>query len=219
MGSRETQGKILDTAISLFNSQGTSRVSCNRIAEACGISKGNLHYHFKSKEEIILAIWARVALEIEEWGEDADRPTIAHLAELTQRQFNLMWHYRFFYRELTILLDRDSLLKHRFQQLRQKRVDSIRRFFLALIANNVLVLSDGEKSLESLLKIAWIITDHWMSFLAVEDKEIDSTTMQEGFELTLQLFMPLLTEEARRDIPESFRVFSVAPTAGKPNQV
>jgi AcrR family transcriptional regulator len=214
MGSRETQNKILDTAIVLFNSQGTSRVSCNRIAESCDISKGNLHYHFKSKEEIILAIWGRAALEIEEeWGEDADTPTIAHLAELTQRQFNLMWRYRFFYRELTILLERDSLLKYRFQQLRMKRVDSIRRFFRALVANNVLILNDEEDSLESLLRIAWIITDHWMSYLAVEDKEVDGATMQEGFQLTLQLFMPLLTEEARRDIPESFRVFSVDTVA------
>ena len=214
MGSRETQNKILDTAIVLFNSQGTSRVSCNRIAESCDISKGNLHYHFKSKEEIILAIWGRAALEIEEErGEDANTPTIAHLAELTQRQFNLMWRYRFFYRELTILLERDSLLKYRFQQLRMKRVDSIRRFFRALVANNVLVLNDDEDSLESLLRIAWIITDHWMSYLAVEDKEVDGATMQEGFQLTLQLFMPLLTEEARRDIPESFRVFSVDSVA------
>jgi hypothetical protein len=48
-----------------------------------------------------------------------------------------------------------------------------------------------------------------MSYCAVEDKEVDGASMQEGFQLTLQLFMPLLTEEARRDIPESFRVFSV----------
>jgi AcrR family transcriptional regulator len=214
MGSRETQNKILDTAIAMFNSQGTSPVSCNRIAEACNISKGNLHYHFKSKEEIILAIWGRAALEIdEEWGEDAETPTIAHLAELTQRQFKLMWRYRFFYRELTTLLERDSLLKHRFQQVRKRRVDTIRRFFLALVANNVLILNDEEDSLESLLRIAWIITDHWMSYCAVEDKEVDGATMQEGFQLTLQLFMPLLTEEARRDIPESFRVFSVDAVA------
>ena len=216
MGSRETQGKILDMAITLFNSQGTSRVSCNRIAEECNISKGNLHYHFKSKEEIILAIWGRAALEIEEeWGEDADTPTIAHLAELTQRQYNLMWRYRFFSRERTSRLERDTLLRHRFQQVRKRRVDTIRRFFLALVANNVLVLNDEEDSLESLLRIAWIITDHWMSYLAVEDKEVDAATMQEGFQLTLQLFMPLLTEEARRDIPESFRIFSVDAVAGQ----
>lgn len=210
MASKETQGKILDTAIVLFNEQGTARISCNRIAEECHISKGNLHYHFKSKEEIILAIWGRISAEIEQhWGEDAATPTITHLAELTQRQFNLMWRYRFFYRELNTILDRDSLLKHRFRQIRRQREESIRRFFLALIDSKVMVPPQGENSIENLLRIAWIITEYWMSFIAVEDRDIDGESMQDGFQLTLQLFMPLLTDEARKDIPESFRIFSV----------
>ena len=210
MASRETQDKILDRAISLFNARGTSKVSSNKIAQECDISKGNLHYHFKSKEEIILAIWARISQEIDQnWGEDANTPTITHMAELTQRQFNLMWRYRFFYRELTTLLARDPLLKHRFIQIRKRREDSIRRFFIALIDHNVLVLPAGENSLESLLRIAWIVTEHWMSFIAIEDKEIDAETMQDGFQLTLQLFMPLLSEEAKQDIPDSFRIFSI----------
>lgn len=97
MASRETQNKVLDKAITLFNAEGTDRVSCNRIAEECEISRGNLHYHFKNKEEIILAIWSRVSHEIEtHWGEDAPTPTLTHMAEITQRQFNLMWRYRFF---------------------------------------------------------------------------------------------------------------------------
>ncbi|MFT7262917.1 MAG: AcrR family transcriptional regulator [Halioglobus sp.] len=215
MASRETQNKVLDQAIRLFNADGTDRVSCNRIAEECKISKGNLHYHFKHKEEIILAIWGRMSQEIEtQWGEDAPQPTITHMAEITQRQFNLMWRYRFFYRELTTLLDRDSLLKHRFVQIRKKRKTSIRRFFIALVDHKVLVLPDEDDALESLLRIAWIVTDHWMSAIAIEDKVIDGATMQDGFRLTLQLFMPLLSEQARKDVPESFRVFRVDSEAG-----
>lgn len=210
MASLETQNKVLEKAITLFNAEGSGRISCNRIAEECRISKGNLHYHFKHKEEIILAIWGRISQEIEiQWGEDAPQPTITHMAEITQRQFNLMWRYRFFYRELTTLLDRDSLLKHRFIQIRRKREASIRRFFIALVEHNVLVLPDEDDAMESLLRIAWIVTEHWMSSIAIEDKVIDATTMQDGFRLTLQLFMPLLSEDARKDVPESFRIFKV----------
>ena len=210
MASRETQTKILDTAVTLFNTEGTARVSCNRISEECEISKGNLHYHYKNKEEIIFGIWGRVSQEIDQnWGEDAPMPTITHMAEITQRQFNLMWRYRFFYRELNTLLDRDPLLKERFIQVRKKREGSIRRFFVALVDNGVLVLPDEDNALENLLQIAWIVTEHWMSFIAIEDKEIDDKTMQDGFRLTLQLFMPLLSEQARQDIPDSFRIFTV----------
>ena len=48
-----------------------------------------------------------------------------------------------------------------------------------------------------------------MPYIAVDDKEINAKTMQEGFQLMLLLFMPLLTEQAKRDIPDTFRIFSV----------
>ena len=49
MATRETQEKILGTALRLFNAHGTGKVSLGRIATACGISKGNLNYHYKRK--------------------------------------------------------------------------------------------------------------------------------------------------------------------------
>ena len=48
-----TKEAIVITAIELFNEKGTAAVSTNRIAEAMGISPGNLYYHFRNKEEII----------------------------------------------------------------------------------------------------------------------------------------------------------------------
>jgi AcrR family transcriptional regulator len=210
MGTRETQNKILDTAIELFNAEGTAKISSNRIAMSCNISKGNLHYHFKSKEEIILSIWNKITDEIEQdWGDDVETPTIRHMAELTQRQFRLIWRYRFFYRELTTLLEHDPELKYRFRRMRAKRIKVIEEFFHALIKNNVIKPQTDKNSLKSLIKIAWLITDYWISFIGIDDKAIDMPTMQEGFELMMHLFSPMLTEEAKKDIPESFRIFSV----------
>ncbi len=57
MTTRETQDKIITTALRLFNESGSLIVSTNRIADSCGISRGNLHYHFRTKEEIIQAIF------------------------------------------------------------------------------------------------------------------------------------------------------------------
>ena len=42
----ETKERILSAALRLFNSQGTAGVSTNHIAEAAGLSVGNLYYHF-----------------------------------------------------------------------------------------------------------------------------------------------------------------------------
>ena len=53
---RDTRQKILETAKMLFNEQGFNVVSTGDIAEALGISKGNLTYYFKRKEDIMEAL-------------------------------------------------------------------------------------------------------------------------------------------------------------------
>ena len=53
---RDTRQAILDTAKTLFSQRGYNAVSIGEIARALNISKGNLTYHFKKKEEIMEAI-------------------------------------------------------------------------------------------------------------------------------------------------------------------
>jgi AcrR family transcriptional regulator len=57
---RDTRQMILETAKDLFNQRGFNVVSIRDIAGAIGISKGNLTYHFKKKEDIMEAILAEL---------------------------------------------------------------------------------------------------------------------------------------------------------------
>lgn len=47
-----TEKKILNIAIELFRKNGYHSTSMNMVSEACGISKGNLTYHYPTKEEL-----------------------------------------------------------------------------------------------------------------------------------------------------------------------
>ncbi len=72
---RDTKGLIKATALTLFNERGVSHISGNTIAEHCGISKGNMHYHFRTKQDIILALFADIVAEVSgSWREDTDQP-------------------------------------------------------------------------------------------------------------------------------------------------
>lgn len=53
---RDIKREIVETARELFNRQGYNSVSTRDIAQAMGISKGNLTYHFRKKEDIIEAV-------------------------------------------------------------------------------------------------------------------------------------------------------------------
>lgn len=48
--------EIIQAAKRLFNERGYNQVSTQDIADALGISKGNLNYHFKRKEDMLDAI-------------------------------------------------------------------------------------------------------------------------------------------------------------------
>lgn len=61
---RDTRRAILDMAKTLFSQQGYNAVSIGEIAGALGISKGNVTYHFKRKEDIMEALLALSLIHI-----------------------------------------------------------------------------------------------------------------------------------------------------------
>lgn len=53
---KDLKAEILSTAKELFNTRGYNEVSMRNIADALGISVGNLTYHFKKKEDLVEAV-------------------------------------------------------------------------------------------------------------------------------------------------------------------
>ena len=54
-----TRDRILQASLALFNADGLAAVSTHKVAAELGISPGNLHYHFKTKEQIVTVLFAR----------------------------------------------------------------------------------------------------------------------------------------------------------------
>jgi len=62
--SEASVGRTLEAALELFSSQGFGATSMRQIADAAGLSVGNVYHHFASKEEIFQRLldqyWERV---------------------------------------------------------------------------------------------------------------------------------------------------------------
>ena len=199
MPTRETQNLIISTAIELFNELGTRSVSTNKIADQCGVSRGNLHYHFRTKQDLIKSIFRLINREMEEsWYEDHLHPTIEHFKLIFERQIDLVWRYRFFYREVNTLLADDPELKELFSACRKKRVSEVEHFFERLIEAGLIERPEPPVSLVSLLRIAWLVTDQWLPHLDLKGKVVNESNVEEGFELLTQIFLPYLTPGARQ---------------------
>ncbi len=64
--AQETRNRLLDTAELVFNEKGVSRTSLAEIAEAAGLTRGAIYWHFKNKLDLFNAMMERVTLPMEE---------------------------------------------------------------------------------------------------------------------------------------------------------
>ncbi len=191
-----TREKILNAALALFNEQGTSAVSTNHIAVAIDISPGNLYYHFRNKEDIIRALYERLfATWDRAFQLPADRaPTLADLEAMIAANYQLIWDYRFAYREMAVLLRNDPALSARYQAVRRRGYDGFAELFEAFAAAGVLVSPTIPQEQVALTELCWIVSEQWPINLELSGREFDQAGIQEGIALMRHIFRPYLAE-------------------------
>ena len=198
MGKGNTKERIVQAAIRLFNEQGTAAVSTNHIAEAAGISPGNLYYHFRNKEEIIRAIFERMNAS---WGQLFTLPQdraypLTGLRRMLGETFVLLWEYRFIYREFVALMRRDPELGLRYRGVRERGLANTELLLKSFVEAGVLREPVDPTALPRLARILWLITEFWLPFAEMGDEIVEPERLQEGVELLMQVLDPYMTEEA-----------------------
>ena len=189
-----TREKILDTALTLFNNYGTSEVSTNHIAQACGISPGNLYYHFRDKQDIIRQLFECMYAV---WDQGLPlphdrKPTLDDLKTVVEANYQIIWRYRFAYRELVALLRNDAELRQGFLAVRQRGFDGFYELFNAFVTAGVLRAPDDPQALHDLQEICWLISEFWLTSLEVNGHGVEEVEMKRGVSLMLRVLQPYL---------------------------
>lgn len=194
----KTREKIINTAVQLFNEQGTRAVSTNHVATAIGISPGNLYYHFRNKEDIIRAIFEQMdAYGLERYRIILHKYPPGSIEAMEQtfimiQEFN--WRYRFFKRELTALIMNDPLLKESFHSTNKQMLEIIRYTIDCGIANgSIKAMNDTKK--ESFADAIWLVALFWLNYLEVSNDEVNESTLRRGNDVLRTVLQPYLTGE------------------------
>ena len=187
-----TRERILDTAVRLFNEEGTAAVSTNHIAKAAGISPGNLYYHFRNKEEIIRAIYARLRPL---WEAAVSVPTghvatLADLERIVDDHFRLLWEFRFFYREMYALLRRDPELLASYHEVREAGLANLEGLLRIFTQAGVLAVPEPDRALPELARNVWVLADFWFPFAELDRLTGQQVDLQEGRALILRVLSP-----------------------------
>jgi AcrR family transcriptional regulator len=113
---RRTAERILEVTLDLFNRFGEPNVSTTLISAELNISPGNLYYHYPAKDELINALFTRYERSLDELLRAADGVRNIEDAWLFFHMlFELIWQYRFLYRDLNDLLSKNRKLETHFQ--------------------------------------------------------------------------------------------------------
>lgn len=211
--SRRTRERILVTSLELFNKRGSSFVTTNHIAEEMGISPGNLYYHYRNKEEIVRTIWLELSRQMDLiWVDVSKEPLDESLGDFFINLFNLFYQFRFFWIELSTLLDRDEELA-KLYRARVKRVYSSYDAVMDLwVDKGIVKAEDFERDRKYLIDNTWFIGQFWINYCYANKGKVDKENLKDGLIRVFLMLKPYLVSESYLKIRERIeKVFGLYP--------
>src|SRR5215213_5348817 len=190
----QTKTRILDAALSLFNEQGTANVTTNHIAEALGMSPGNLYYHYRNKAEIVRALFARIQAA---WATNyampsGAAPSVRLMEAMVAGNFDIQGQYRFFFRDLTLLLNADPQLAAAYRANREAGLTNTRFLISLFINGGVLTPIGGEQALDDFANLLWMVGDFWLVFKDAGQSAFSPADSEQGVRVFRSLLTPYL---------------------------
>ncbi len=162
----KTKDTILKTALGLFNNEGESAVSSVDIASVIGISPGNLYYHYKGKDEIIVELFADYEEEIRQVLSSPVREPLKLEDNWVYLYiiFEEIYDFRFFYKNQSELIDRIPSLRSKFARILSLKEKTALSLLATLEESGHLRFDDGEKA-----ALAGRIAQHFTFWLQYHD--------------------------------------------------
>jgi AcrR family transcriptional regulator len=198
VAATRTSDRILAASLAVFNQDGLAAGSTHRIAAELGISPGNLHYHFKTKQLIVAALFRRFEERLSacmDASANVDALDDAWLAlHLTFEAIN---EYRFIYRDVGHLLNEYPELEARAQALTARSLLASKTLCTGL--KDARVIEATDEDLEMLALQIVFATTCWFSFKRLTPKRATQVHAEPALAAyyALTFLAPYVVGEAR----------------------
>jgi len=195
----KTRTRILVACRRLFNERGPADVTTAELAAAVGINEGNLYYHFQRKEQLVEALFDEYEQSFRDVAaaHQAGAGDPGHYRDYFAGWFNLMWEWRFFYRDGAAVDRLAPRLRRQLKALADDGQAQVRRVLHGMAAAALIRATPEE--IEVLVVNGWIIATYWIDYLrsrhgiaAIRRAHIDWGAAQ-----AMGLFLPYLTPRGR----------------------
>ncbi len=195
----KTKERILAKALELFNSEGLKEVTLRKIAVALEMSQGNLNYHFKTKGDLIAALYfdlvAHMDREMEKIAQD--QALLPLIYESSWVSMKTLYDYRFITKDLYAVLDADPELKKHYLGLQGLRKQQYMQLFSHMIQKGLLRPEEFEGEYLGLYERMNILGDNWIN-ASILFKGKDQAVVKHYHRLLFEMVYPYLTEEGKK---------------------
>ena len=169
-------------------------MSTNRIARALGMSTGTLYYHFRNKEEIIRVLFERLSSDLDSvYVPPARRaPDLTDLDGVLRGHLQTLWHYRFIYREIAALAQRDPELRTQYCRQSTRGHKYLVELINALIREGVLRKPEGQGAVTELAHAWRVVAEFWLPFMELARAHMGGRALDEGVGMLHRVIRPHL---------------------------
>jgi AcrR family transcriptional regulator len=199
---RRTAERILEVTLALFNRFGEPNVSTTLISAELGISPGNLYYHYPAKEELINSLFDRYERALNELLNASDGVRDVEDAWFFMHTlFELIWQYRFLYRDLNDLLSKNRRLETHFQLVLKNKTRAVKALLDGMSRSAAITIDSRE--VEATATSMVVVLTYWLSFEYVRDPrralepENAQAALLRGAQHVLNLLAPYLEPSQR----------------------
>jgi AcrR family transcriptional regulator len=194
---RRTAERILEVTLELFNRFGEPNVSTTLISAELGISPGNLYYHYPAKDELINSLFDRYEKSLNELLNASDSVRDVEDAWFFMHTlFELIWQYRFLYRDLNDLLSKNRRLETHFQWVLKNKSRSVKALLDSMSRSGAISIDSREAEPTATSMV--VVLTYWLSFEYVRDPrkalepESAQAALMRGAHHVLNLLVPYL---------------------------
>lgn len=165
---RRTAERILLTTLDLFNRYGEPNVSTTLISAELNISPGNLYYHYPSKDELVNTLFGQFDTALHELlGAAEGVRDVEDAWFFFHSLFELIWQYRFLYRDLNHLLSRNRRLETHFPAILMRKRTAVREILDTLASEDdsspPLPIED-DRSRNAVAATMVVAITYWLSY-------------------------------------------------------
>jgi AcrR family transcriptional regulator len=213
---RRTAERILETTLDLFNRFGEPNVSTTLISAELHISPGNLYYHYPAKDELINALFDRYERALTELLNASDSVRNVEDAWFFMHTlFELIWQYRFLYRDLNDLLSKNRRLETHFQAVLKNKTRAVRALLDGMSRSGAVQIEARE--IEATATSMVVVLTYWLSYEYVRDPRhaLEPGNAQlallRGAHHVLNLLLPYLEPGQRAHLLGLVHAYGVQP--------